>query len=102
MQITDITFKPGEWVQIIDHRLKHCTGFILKYDALDENYRMMVTRDSNGKPLREKITIEEDQLLPTRIFKDEDDLFALIDLALDLNDKEWFMELTEKLPLANF
>jgi uncharacterized protein YpiB (UPF0302 family) len=102
METVEETFKPGEWVQIIDHRMRGCTGYILKYDALDDEYRMMITRDSKGKILQGKFYIKADQLVPIKESKDEDDLLALIDLALDLNEKEWFMELTEQLSLRDF
>jgi hypothetical protein len=96
--------KAGDWVCIINHRSKNgFLGFISKIDRESEGYQIIITKDRKGRKTPNLlIWVDLEQLVPILEYKDEDDLLALIDLALDLNDKEWFMELTEQLPLVNF
>lgn len=84
----------GEWVTITYGRLQGYSGFVLKFDLIDERYKVMVTTDPQGKVVRGKVWVESDDLTLLDIPKDEDYVLSLIDLALDTGDKEWFMELT--------
>jgi hypothetical protein len=98
--LTEEKLKIGEWVKVIDHDyLDGYVGFITDFDLLDEEYRIRVTRTRKGEPINRShkwVEVASVVLLP--IEKYEDDLLALIDLALDTNDTEWFFELTSQLP----
>lgn len=96
-------FLLGDWVKIVGHSmLTGCVGFVLKRDKYEDHYRVLVTRDSNGNKTRGAIWVDESQLVLYGTCHEEDDLLFLIDVALDMKDEEWFKELTEQLPLANF
>lgn len=99
---TEEKIKVGDWVMIIDHRLTGYTGYINKNDVEAEQYQIKVTKDKNGKNVNGRTWVEWDQVILTNELIDDVVLSALIDLALDMNDKEWFMELSAQLPLAYF
>lgn len=93
----------GSWIRIVEHRLlRGYVGFVLKQDKDDERFRVLITRDSKGDKTHGALWVHEDQVVPYRTSRDEDDLLLLIDMALDMKDENWFKELTDKLPLANF
>jgi hypothetical protein len=89
----------GVWVKVINHDyLEGYVGYITDFDPVD-GYRVRITKDCKGKSFKKRDKwMDEEQIIPLPIKKEEDDLLALIDLALETNDKEWFLELTSKLP----
>ncbi len=97
MDVIEQRFEEGEWVRIVNCRLAGCSGYIVRYDPEDHTYKLMLTKDSNGRPTVKSQWINADYVMKDRL-RDEDELLALIDHALDMNDKEWFMELTAQLP----
>lgn len=94
----------GEWVQVIDKNkfLDGRTGYIDHFDLWNSKYRVRFTTDSNGEPSLGASWVPEEFLVSINDERHENDLSFLIDLALETNDKEWFQELTSKLPLENF
>lgn len=84
----------GEWIAITYGRLQGYIGYVLKFDLIDERYKVMVTSDPQGKVARGKVWVEPDDLTLLEVSKDEDDILSLIDLALDSGDKDWFIKLS--------
>lgn len=97
MDVIEQRFEEGEWVQIVNCRLSGFSGYIVRYDLEDHTYKLMLTKDPKGRPIVKSQWINADYVMKNR-FRDEDELLALIDLALAMNDKEWFLELTSQLP----
>jgi hypothetical protein len=97
--LTEEKLKIGEWVKVIGHDyLEGYVGYITDFDPVD-GYRVRITKNSKGKSFKKRDKwIDADQIIPLSVEKEEDDLLALIDVALDTNDKEWFLELTSRLP----
>jgi hypothetical protein len=97
--LTEEKLKIGEWVKVIDHDyLEGYVGFITDFDLVD-GYRIRITKNRKGEALKKGHKwVDEDSIIPLSVRKDEDDILALIDLALDMNDEEWFQELTSQLP----
>jgi hypothetical protein len=100
MELTDEVFKVGEWVTVDSGFIKGFTGFIIKYDFAGDRYFVNLTKTANGNPIDAGRWIDEERLIPPKKFKEEEDLLALIDMALDTNDREWFAELTSQLPFC--
>lgn len=101
MEMVNNRISVGEWVVIDGGRFQGWTGYITKYDFEDDRYYVRLTLDSAGIAVNTGIWFDTDRLtLKNSLI--EDDLFPLIDLALDMNDKEWFLELTSQLLFANF
>jgi hypothetical protein len=97
--LTEEKLKNGQWVKVIDHDyLEGYVGFITDFDLVD-GYRIRITKNRKGEALKKgQKWIDEGSIIPLSVQKDEDDLLALIDVALDTNDKGWFQELTSQLP----
>jgi hypothetical protein len=97
--LTEEKLKKGEWVKVIDHDyLEGYVGFITDFDLVD-GYRIRITKNRKGEALKKGHKwIDKESIIPLSVQKDEDDLLALIDVALDTNDREWFQELTSQLP----
>jgi hypothetical protein len=97
MELTDELYKVGEWVSVDSGLIKGFTGYIVKYDFEDDRYFVNFTSTGNGNALNTGRWIDVERLVPAKKDKEEDDLFALIDMALDTDDKEWFKELSSQL-----
>ncbi|MFE4523447.1 IDEAL domain-containing protein [Cytobacillus firmus] len=97
MDVLEDRLAEGEWVQIVNCRSSGFSGYILRYDSEDHTYKLMLTKDPNGRPIVKSKWINADFVMKD-IHRDEDELLALIDHALDMNDKKWFLELTAQLP----
>ena len=97
-------FKIGDWVLFAyNNRFSGYVGFINKFDSNDNEYRVFITRDPDGKPVKGGIWADSSNLIYyNNASLDEDDLWSLIDVAIDLKDRDWFLELTAKLPISNF
>jgi hypothetical protein len=102
MELTDELFKVGDWVTVDSGLIKGFTGYITKYDFEDDRYFVNLTSTGNGNAINTGRWIDVELLVPAKKFKEEGDLLALIDMALDTDDEKWFLELTSQLPLANF
>jgi hypothetical protein len=91
----------GEWVKIVFGRFEGFIGYVLRYDLIDEKYKVMVTKNPQGETARGKVLVDSDDLTLLEIPKDEDDILELIDLALDSGDKDWFMKLSGMMVTIN-
>ncbi|EWG12726.1 IDEAL domain-containing protein [Cytobacillus firmus] len=91
------TFSKGEWIKVVNTRLKGYTGYIVNR-LLEDGYKVKITRDPDGKSIEATIWIGVEDIASFDEGVEEDDLLTLIDLALATNDKQWFLELTEQLP----
>jgi hypothetical protein len=97
-----LSIKKGAWVKIVNHLfLTGFTGYVFRIDPIDDNYKIMLTSDPKGRPTKGNVWIDFEQLLlyGNQNEHDEDAILSMIDLALDMNDKEWFLELNSKLPI---
>lgn len=85
----------GDWVT--DKHGK--TGYIVSVH--ENNYYVKFVNNRYGTSLRfhSFVASTEVEYAPFEFTPDEDDLYFLINLALDTNDKDWFNELTSKLPV---
>jgi hypothetical protein len=97
MDVIEQRFEEGEWVRIVNCRLGGCSGYIVRYDAEDDTYKIKITKNAQGRAFVKNQWINADFVMKDR-HRDEDELLALIDHALDMGDKEWFLELTALLP----
>lgn len=97
MQMVNDLIGVGEWVIIAGGRFHRWVGYITKYDFEDDRYYVRLTIDSAGVVVNTGIWFDTDRLLTFEASLEKDDLLALIDLALDMNDKEWFLELSSQL-----
>ncbi|WP_339148378.1 IDEAL domain-containing protein [Sutcliffiella sp. BMC8] len=96
-------FKKGDWVSIshisrdINPFALGSIGFVTVVHAEDESAKVLFLKHGSGKEIMrlECMNFENLSILPVSL--EGEDLQALIDIALDSNDKEWFQELTERL-----
>ncbi|MEH7249202.1 IDEAL domain-containing protein [Neobacillus niacini] len=102
MELTGERFATGDWVIIGGGFSKGWTGYILKYDFEDDRYKVRLTSTDRGKTIDIGKWFDPEDLMLGKKLITEQEIRTLIDLALDTNDKEWFKELSSKLPLANF
>ncbi|MFE4523975.1 IDEAL domain-containing protein [Cytobacillus firmus] len=103
METSKKPFSKGDWVEVTDTRLRGCTGYILNrlWDVegdREKGYKVKLTADQRGNHIEADIWIGGEDLAPCVNMIDEGDLLTLIDLALETNDKQWFLDLTEQLP----
>ncbi|RBP86179.1 IDEAL domain-containing protein [Cytobacillus firmus] len=100
METSKKSFANGDWVEVIQTRLKGFTGYILYRLIDEEGYIVKLTKDPKGCHVEIVIWIGREVLAPFVRLVEEEDLHALIDLALSTNDKQWFLELTDQLPFG--
>ncbi|USK54388.1 IDEAL domain-containing protein [Cytobacillus solani] len=98
MEVIEKRIAPGEWIRVTHCRIRGYTGYVLKYDIVDDVYKVHITKNRHGERVSVITKIDSDCLVEYWTFTKEDDLLAMIDLALDTNDKEWFEELSALLP----
>jgi uncharacterized protein YpiB (UPF0302 family) len=89
-------FSEGDWVKDQNGRLGFVTGIYR-----DNQITARFIRSSNGYPIKSTSIMHTNdiKLAPLESTLEEDDLYYLIDLALKTNDKDWFKELSSKLPV---
>ncbi|BDG47689.1 MULTISPECIES: IDEAL domain-containing protein [Parageobacillus] len=89
----------GDWVKGKTKNGELIYGYIETANALQETVKIKVM-DSDNKEIVGK-TVETlkhwVKKLPISTFEDEEQIKALIDIALQTKDKNWFMELSAKL-----
>lgn len=90
-------FGEGEWVILVDHILSRFGGYVVSYDYRDNTYFVELSTKSNGESTYGHLWVHESQLIHDEIALDETEIKQLMDLALDTNDKAWFMELSQQL-----
>jgi hypothetical protein len=93
----------GDWVKLDSHFFKGFTGFIVKYDYCEDEYRVQLTKNAQGQSTSGVIWVNAEKVSPIDDEgPDENFLLGLIDTTLVLKQEKWFMELTSKLPQQNF
>ncbi|OCA84457.1 hypothetical protein A8F94_17315 [Bacillus sp. FJAT-27225] len=97
-----VVFAKGDWIEITNHaQLKGYVGFVVATNEKD--IKIFITRDSEGKSMVGGAWwAYSEQLSPYNFPDNDEDLKALIDFALAIGDKEWFLELSARLPIKNF
>lgn len=92
----------GVWVRVVldSHFLNGIIGFIAAVDDEDKEYIVRFTKDRFGKTIKTRVSrlCDYDVVVPVPLELEPDDLSSMIDLAIDTNDEEWFLELTSRLP----
>lgn len=98
---TQTRLKVGEWVKIVGHKRLHgAIGFITSTYYTLQQYDVTLCRDPRGKFIYEEgFYFDADELILAPLELKEADIRELINVALDTEDKEWFEELMQRLPL---
>jgi len=91
-----VVIKKGEWVKVTG--LYNWIGFITSISHTFKEYEVFVVRRINGGEINKRVLVdfEDTEKLDSR--PSEDDLYRMIDIALDTKDREWFLELQNMLP----
>ncbi|WP_335547014.1 hypothetical protein [Neobacillus drentensis] len=88
----------GTWVTLDSGLLKNFTGFITKYNYEEEQYRIQLTLNAEGKQTEGHLWVFSENVIPAPVIElDEIDLQSLIDITLFLKEKEWFLEIASQL-----
>jgi len=94
-------FQEGEWVEVFGLYSDFGKGitFIVDENNTKHEYsRLLAYSDDEGDDRVGKYKVNWSNLKAATLPPDEDDLLALIDMALETHDKEWFERLTAMLP----
>lgn len=86
--------KIGDWVLTPESQL----GFITDMNKAKVKIKTLYKRIGYGTELNTRV-LEIEKVVPAPIVKkySEEELFFLMKLAVDTNDKHWFVKLSEKL-----
>lgn len=87
--------KQGDWILDEYDALGYITNVHQDTDQISARF----IRTSNGHEMKRTSLKKTHEIRPATIEYHEKSLRYLIDLALKMNDKEWFRELTNKLPI---
>lgn len=87
-----------DWVEITKGQHKGVIGVAIEVNKCNREIFLEAARHKDGNKVNGKSWFNWDhiKLLPYEI--DEDDLRERIDMAIDMNDHDWFLQLTSKLP----
>jgi uncharacterized protein YpiB (UPF0302 family) len=88
-----ILYKEGEW--ILDK--SDCLGYITNVHQNDQISARFI-RTKHGSEMRRASILHLNEIRKAPIELYEESLHFIIDLSLEMKDKEWFKELTSKLP----
>lgn len=102
MEVVDKKVSVGDWVEIVNCVISGCTGFVLSRNSEAKGVKVQITRNQKGEEISGKTWLDLSQIIPYSTSIEEDDLYQLIDMALDTGDEAWFEFLTNRLPLSNF
>lgn len=97
-------FAKGEWVELIPisdefhQNARGSMGFITVIKPDEYVAKVLFIRHGTGRPIRKLEWIDIENLNKVPEMVEEDHLYTMIDMALDMKDKEWFKELTQRLP----
>lgn len=94
----DSPVKLHDWVIVTKGAYKGVIGSVDMLNMNNQKIFVAAIRHVDGHKVSGISTFDYDQVKPYELPMDEDHLLDLIDLAIDTNDEDWFMELTEKLP----
>jgi uncharacterized protein YpiB (UPF0302 family) len=88
-------YSEGDWIKDHNGRLGFVTGI-----HRDNQITARFIRSSHGYPIQSTSIMHTNKIkLAPLESTPEEDLYYLIDLALKTNDKDWFKELSSKLPV---
>ncbi|MEX2460465.1 MAG: hypothetical protein WD469_04080 [Paenibacillaceae bacterium] len=95
-------FKEGDWVSGKSVNDEKFHGYIEGLDIVKGTVRVKITACDNESSLGRtaECFISTLDALPLDILNHQGHLFNLIDIALSVRDKAWFMELTTRLQTA--
>jgi hypothetical protein len=102
IQWSEQPYQKDEWVKVIDHTLDGFVGYILNYDFWASKYLLYITQKPDGEATRGQLWVHKDRIMSINNERHQDDIAILIDLALDENDKELFLQLSSQLALNNY
>lgn len=95
-------FQKGQWV-IMEHspfgKVRRYQGYVTDRNVQDEAVEIYIVSGSSGAAVGRKVWVDEDLLTvdDEPVKRTEEVLRQLCDLALDLDDRLWFAELTTEL-----
>lgn len=91
-------FKNEEWVYGKSKNGELIHGFVETVDTIQGIIKVTVVNSDNEKVIGKSIWLhnKRTEKLPENL-NTESQLLAMIDLALQVKDKQWFMELSDKL-----
>lgn len=92
----ETVFKKGEWV-IVNGRYKWI-GFITSISHTFKEYEVFVVRRIDGGEINKRVLVDFEDTEKLESRPSEDELYRMIDIALDTKDREWFLELQSMLP----
>lgn len=89
--------KTGDWV-LCKSKFTTFVGYVKATSPILNESLVTIVRTLSGSPVYKKIVLPNSQLEPYLTSLEKDDLYQMMDLALDMKDEEWFNELQEQLP----
>ena len=98
MKHNEVVIKKGEWVKVTG--LYNWIGFITSISHTFKEYEVFVVRRIDGGGINKGVLVDfgDTEILDSRPSKD--DVYQMIDIALDTKDREWFLELQSMLPTS--
>lgn len=93
------TLQYGDWVKAVTNNDELIFGYVDHVNSLNETVTLVVVSSDNKTSIGRKIALIQQKVtkLENAGLDYEAGLLNMIDLALESNDKEWFMELTTSL-----
>lgn len=98
VEIQETILSEGDWV-IVPYETRYI-GFILKVFLTQRKYRIHFVRTNANNDYNAITSMDFEEVLPYKQSYEEDDLYQLMDLALDTKDEQWFNELHNRCPQA--
>lgn len=98
MKNEKVNLEIGDWVKGESKHGELVHGYIETVNPSQGTVKVTVVASDNVNTIGKTIELlnKVERLTPP-VFKTEEEVKSMIDLALLIKDKEWFMELTEKL-----
>lgn len=93
------TLQYGDWVKAVTNNDELIFGYVDHVNSLNETVTLVVVSSDNKASIGRKIALIQQKVtkLENAGLDYEAGLLNMIDLALESNDKPWFMELTASL-----
>jgi hypothetical protein len=92
-------FEKGDWIQGRSREGELIHGYVESIDSIQGIIKVFVIESDNEKVIGKAIwiLIKYAEKLPIMKANNENELLSLIDIALLTKDKQWFIELSERL-----
>lgn len=94
----DPFYKLYDWVEVTKGGNKGIIGTIIQINKTSKQIVLEAVKHRNGHKVNGKATFTWAHIKPYELPPSEDHLLDLIDLAIDTGDKDWFIELSNRLP----